>query len=76
MDSPVRWINRYNVRYVENWDLCSSGRTWAGSGRTPVSTLVPNPASPRSTYRCLPRGRFPLNALGALGCCWVQIGED
>jgi hypothetical protein len=41
-DSPARWTNRYNVRYVENWDLCSSGRTWAGSGRffeTPTVVL-------------------------------------
>ena len=31
------------------------------SGRSPVSTSVPNPASPRSIYRHLPEGRFLLN---------------
>jgi len=32
-----------------------------GCGRRPVSTSVPNPASPRSTYRHLNEPRFSLN---------------
>ena len=74
-DTPVDdRSTRYLVMEANQSRTAGDGRLRGVSGQNTVSTLVSNPALPKSTYRHLPPGRFLLN--GCFRCSWVLLGAD
>jgi hypothetical protein len=75
--SAVLRTGHSNVRIGGCHSRTSDDRSWPESGRSPVSTSVPNPASLRSTVTYRGADFSQMADLGDGGLRWVQIlGSD